>query len=796
MSGRRLTREDIAETTGVSGAHLGALLDLEILFLTCEEIDKLDSLKQLRSLTMLDNGLKRISNLHPVANTLMTLCLCDQNIVKMENLNLPNLRDLFLHRNMITSIGGLNGCPKLKKLWLFQNQISVIEDLYSVPELQECWLQSNKITTIDGLEHSNQIVSLGLAGNPINDFAELKKLSVLEKLKALSLSDIHFGRCPVVDDKGYREFVICFLRQVKFLDGVEITADRMSAAEAAYAMQYKQYQDDLLELEDEYRRDLNHVESQQKVRENHALVLEKEMSNALVELQKLVNEGRIIISNDVDRQMKLLDSNMRSLEQSLTESYEKAINKLNENSIQTQDDYDITASLFCILERVSSAEAQLVEILCEVSSSDKAKKSMKQTSQSEKNSHIVFTNMGLNTPDFLMMSGYINSKKSNSRSHKSQQKKALVEIDPAGIHSNTSIELAKLYGIYNPLTSNLKPTNAHANSLINSSTSTDGPSYVRLFTVVNSSKVAEILTSGWYSSGDDDVVLFSSSAEVVASIYGAVEAESFNCDFDLSLYISSTDYDQGSGNNSNADLTGHTKSKSKQRGNTHSTNVQLAKDMVRLNAAMQSKMLLLLSCNINLKGLGGTVVSDNSKSILFSPSIDSRAQLYHQLKDIKRPSKFTVDGFAGGNEKVYTIPSSLLHKTPQVANVDFVALCIAPVIDGLETKSIDGRLEQMIIPRSSMEKNAALLAAYEEELSKSVRKYMDQVLEEVEEIQADSLRRVDNDVINKETALRLLKEEVDKERRIQEGILRDLKQMSINETNSTSTGKVPKTQRR
>ena len=791
MTSRRLTREDIVETTGVSVANLGTLLDLEILFLTCDEIDKLDNLKQLRTLTMLDNGLKRISNLHPVANTLMTLCLCDQNIVKMENLNLPNLRDLFLHRNMITSIGGLNGCPKLKKLWLFQNQISAIEDLYSVPELQECWLQSNKITTLDGLEHSNQIVNLGLAGNPINDFAELKKLSVLEKLKALSLSDIHFGRCPVVDDKGYREFVICFLRQVKFLDGVEITPDRISAAEAAYAVQYKQYQDDLLELEDEYRRDLNHVESQQKVRENHALVLEKEMSNALVELQKLVNEGRIVISNDIDRQMKLLDSNMRTLEQSLTESYEKAINRLNENSSQTQDDYDTTAALFCILERVSAAEAQLVEILCEVSSNDKVRKSSaKQTNQNGQNSHIVFTNMGLNTPDFLMMSGYINSKKSNNRTHKTQ-KKGLVEIDTTGINTNTSIELAKLYGIYNPLTSNLKPSSGNGtNNLINDKTSTDGASYVRLFTVVHASKVAEILANGWYTGSENDVVLFSSSAEIVASIYGAAEAESFNCDFDLSLYMSTTESEQG-----NADSTGTGKSKSKQRGGTSNTS-PFPKDMVLLNAAIQSKMLLLLSCNINLKSVGGAVASDNTKSITFSPSIDGRMQLYSQLKEVKQPSKFAVDGFAGV-EKIYTIPASLLQKSSQIANIDFMALCITPVIDGLEVKSVEGRLEQMIIPRSSMDKNAALLAAYEEELSSSVRKYMDQVLEEVEETQADNLRRIDNDVIGKETALRMLKEEVEKERKVQEAILRDLKHLSsVNETNSTSTGKVSKTQRR
>ena len=58
--------------------------------------------------------------MNPVSLTLQSLCLSDQLISKMENLNLPNLRELYLHRNKISEIENLQFCPKLRKLWIFQ----------------------------------------------------------------------------------------------------------------------------------------------------------------------------------------------------------------------------------------------------------------------------------------------------------------------------------------------------------------------------------------------------------------------------------------------------------------------------------------------------------------------------------------------------------------------------------------------------------------------------------------------------------------------------------------------------
>ena len=104
---KRLTKDDIIETTGIT--QTDTIEELEILFLTCDEISSLQNCRNLKILSMLDNGLKKISNLIPVSNTLIKLCLCDQLIVKIENLDLPNLKELYLHRNRIEHIEGLKG---------------------------------------------------------------------------------------------------------------------------------------------------------------------------------------------------------------------------------------------------------------------------------------------------------------------------------------------------------------------------------------------------------------------------------------------------------------------------------------------------------------------------------------------------------------------------------------------------------------------------------------------------------------------------------------------------------------
>jgi Leucine-rich repeat (LRR) protein len=137
-----------------------------------------------------------------------------QEITRIDNLNLPYLRELYLHRNLISSMDGLQNCPKLKKLWLCQNQISTIGNLTCFPELEELWLQTNLISSLHGMEGCQSLTHFNISGNLISDFAEIRRLSSLPRLTKLSFQDIHFGRCPVTDSEGYKEFILCHLKQV------------------------------------------------------------------------------------------------------------------------------------------------------------------------------------------------------------------------------------------------------------------------------------------------------------------------------------------------------------------------------------------------------------------------------------------------------------------------------------------------------------------------------------------------------------------------------------------------------
>ena len=93
------------------------------------------------TLAVIQTGLMKLSGLAPVGHSLMRLVITEQKITRMENLFLPNLRDLLLHCNDIVRMEGLTGCPRLQRLWLYSNRIAKIENLDGVPDLRELWLQ-------------------------------------------------------------------------------------------------------------------------------------------------------------------------------------------------------------------------------------------------------------------------------------------------------------------------------------------------------------------------------------------------------------------------------------------------------------------------------------------------------------------------------------------------------------------------------------------------------------------------------------------------------------------------------
>jgi Leucine-rich repeat (LRR) protein len=196
---------------------------VEIIFSPVFEIANLNRCVNLRSLTLIGVGLRRLSNLACVARSLERLCLPENELTRIEGLYLPNLRELYLQSNQICRIEGLDGCPKLQRLWLTDNRVVKLENLHALGDLRELWLQGNRISRIQNLEPLANLESLHLANNRIADFKDLHRLAHLPNLRELSLVDADHGSNPVVRAEGYRQFVLCTLKTVRVLDAEAVT---------------------------------------------------------------------------------------------------------------------------------------------------------------------------------------------------------------------------------------------------------------------------------------------------------------------------------------------------------------------------------------------------------------------------------------------------------------------------------------------------------------------------------------------------------------------------------------------
>ncbi|GMH59695.1 hypothetical protein TrRE_jg3158, partial [Triparma retinervis] len=301
---------------------LSSIEDIEILFSTITDLNGggLALCKACRSLTLIDTALLDIGpqTLAPISSTLERLNLSQQGLTKISGvLNLPVLRELYLQENSITRIEGLNGCPRLQRVWLYGNKISRIDGLQCVGELRELWVQQNKISRVGGLEGLVHLETLGLAGNKISDYKDLQRLSLLPSLKSVSFDDIHFGSCPVTRLDGYRNFALCYLKQVTHLDGLEVTTGDRAAAEDAYMESILKFNVKIEEITREGSREAMSIEARRARTKSHGDSLRGEMVSAFNMLEKLVKEGLGNLHAEHNRQIRVRKQNQVSLEGSL-----------------------------------------------------------------------------------------------------------------------------------------------------------------------------------------------------------------------------------------------------------------------------------------------------------------------------------------------------------------------------------------------------------------------------------------------------------------------------------------------
>jgi len=174
-----------------------------------KKFDNISTLKQLKYLSLKSCNLKNIFNLEPMQNlyiinlaynkltkinnlnnsSLSVLYLTGNEIKKIENMDkLPNLTELDLSYNKIGKIENLEQLTNLKKLYLSGNLISKIENFNKLVKLEKLSIQGTKIKKIENLEDLVSLKELYVGVNP--GITKIENIDNLINLKVLSLFDL------------------------------------------------------------------------------------------------------------------------------------------------------------------------------------------------------------------------------------------------------------------------------------------------------------------------------------------------------------------------------------------------------------------------------------------------------------------------------------------------------------------------------------------------------------------------------------------------------------------------------
>ncbi|XP_053827262.1 leucine-rich repeat-containing protein 23 [Vidua macroura] len=149
-----------------------------------------------------------------------------ETVLGLSHDHLFSLQVLELRGNKIKTTAGL-GVSKLKKLYLAKNTICSLEGLEEFEQLETLHLRDNKLEALDGFSNSMKCLQyLNLRSNGIKSFQEVEKLQVLPMLQALVLMDN-----PCAEEPNYRLEVLSRLPQLQRLDKESIEEEEREEAE-------------------------------------------------------------------------------------------------------------------------------------------------------------------------------------------------------------------------------------------------------------------------------------------------------------------------------------------------------------------------------------------------------------------------------------------------------------------------------------------------------------------------------------------------------------------------------------
>lgn len=179
----------------------------------------------------------------------------------------------------------------------------------------------------------------------------------------MTLDDAHFGVNPVTSIKGYRSFVVTQIKQLRLLDGVEISTNDKRAAEDAYVTQVLRFNDRMDDILRAHEQEVLAIDSRRNRNCNQADTMRTEVLQAFKELEHVVTSGRDRIQTEHGRQLEARQKSLVVVQRALDElkaQYSGEIDRQIEREQQKMQDED---ELYQLMEkRVEFEKSQVLFI--------------------------------------------------------------------------------------------------------------------------------------------------------------------------------------------------------------------------------------------------------------------------------------------------------------------------------------------------------------------------------------------------------------------------------------------------
>lgn len=138
---------------------------------------------------------------------------------------------LGLSTNAIEKIGpGLKELRNLKRLSLGRNAIRKLEQL-DIPQLEELWISYNKIDKLSGLDKLKNLKILYMSNNQVSNWTEVERLSN----QCPELVDVLFVNNPIYNnapsEQDYRYMMLQRLPKLTKLDGIPVDPEEREEAD-------------------------------------------------------------------------------------------------------------------------------------------------------------------------------------------------------------------------------------------------------------------------------------------------------------------------------------------------------------------------------------------------------------------------------------------------------------------------------------------------------------------------------------------------------------------------------------